>query len=107
MAIYFKWHMCPCHEPLVAQILICSNTFGLIVLLVIYLIGCVLVCSLTKKQLCFMLGRQQVFLELPEDEKDGNELCVELISNSQLNQHFLALAREVSLLIRIYSKLSL
>ena len=20
MAIYLKWHMCPCHEPLVAQI---------------------------------------------------------------------------------------
>ena len=21
MAIYLKWHMCPCHEPLVAQVL--------------------------------------------------------------------------------------
>ena len=28
MAIYLKWHMCPYHEPLVAQITICSNTFG-------------------------------------------------------------------------------
>ena len=28
MAIYLKWHMCPCHEPLVAQISICPNTFG-------------------------------------------------------------------------------
>ena len=53
------------------------------------------ICSLTKKQLCFMLGRQQVFIELPEDDGDGNELLLELISNSQLNQHFLALAREV------------
>ena len=28
MAIYLKWHMCPCHEPFVAQISICSDTFG-------------------------------------------------------------------------------
>ena len=27
MAIYLKWHMCPCHEPLVALIPICSHTF--------------------------------------------------------------------------------
>ena len=26
MAIYLKGCMCPCHEPLVAQISICSNT---------------------------------------------------------------------------------
>ena len=26
MAIYLKWHMCPYHEPLVAQIPILSNT---------------------------------------------------------------------------------
>ena len=28
MAIYLKWCVCPCHEPLVAQISICSITFG-------------------------------------------------------------------------------
>ena len=28
MAIYLKWHMCSCHEPLVALISICSDTFG-------------------------------------------------------------------------------
>ena len=28
MARYLKWHMCPCHEPLVTQVYICSNTFG-------------------------------------------------------------------------------
>ena len=28
MAIYLKWHMCPYHEPLVAQISICSDTLG-------------------------------------------------------------------------------
>ena len=27
IAIYFKWYMCHCHEPLVAQISIRSNTF--------------------------------------------------------------------------------
>ena len=26
MAKYWTWQMCPCHEPLVAQISICSNT---------------------------------------------------------------------------------
>ena len=28
MAIYSKWYKCPCREPLVVQISICSNTFG-------------------------------------------------------------------------------
>ena len=28
MAIYLQWHVCPCHEPFVAQIYICSNTLG-------------------------------------------------------------------------------
>ena len=28
MAIYLEWHMCSCHRPLVAQISICSDTFG-------------------------------------------------------------------------------
>ena len=28
MAIYFKWHLCPYHESLVAQISICLITFG-------------------------------------------------------------------------------
>ena len=27
MAIYLKWYMCPCHEPLVAHISIHSNNF--------------------------------------------------------------------------------
>ena len=40
-----------------------------------------------------------MFLEMPEDEMDNsNELLLEIISNSQLNQHFLALAREVRIL---------
>ena len=28
MATYFKWHMCPCHEPLVTQISNISVTFN-------------------------------------------------------------------------------
>ena len=28
MAMYLKWYMCACHEPLVTQNSICSNTFG-------------------------------------------------------------------------------
>ena len=28
MAIYLKWYMCLCYEPLVTQISICSNTPG-------------------------------------------------------------------------------
>ena len=41
-----------------------------------------------------MLGSQQIFLELPEETEDYEEL-VEIMSNTQLNVHFLALAREV------------
>ena len=43
-------------------------------------------------QVAFMLGRQQVFLELPEDMEDFTEI----LSNSHLNTHFLRLGREVS-----------
>ena len=31
MAIYLKWHMCPCYEPLVPLISICPNTSSSIV----------------------------------------------------------------------------
>lgn len=48
-------------------------------------------------QVAFMLGRQQVFLELPEDMDDYEDLT-EILSNSHLNTHFLSLGREVSLL---------
>lgn len=45
--------------------------------------------------MAYMLGRQQIFLELDEDVPDYDELT-ELMSNSHLNNNFLALAREVS-----------
>ncbi|CRK88092.1 CLUMA_CG001877, isoform A [Clunio marinus] len=51
----------------------------------------------TQKQLAFMLGRQQVFLELPEGSNDNEEL-VDIMSNSHLNNHFLNLARELDIM---------
>ena len=41
-----------------------------------------------------MLARQQIFLELDEDMEDCEELT-EILSNTHLNNNFLALAREV------------
>lgn len=55
---------------------------------------------LTQKQLAYMLGRQQIYLELDEDVEDYEEL-MEIMSNSHLNNNFLALAREVSTIIYI------
>ena len=47
-----------------------------------------------QKQLAYMLGRQQIFLELPDDIEEFDELT-EIMSNAHLNNNFLALAREV------------
>lgn len=55
-----------------------------------------------QKQLAYMLGCQQIFLESAEELDDGEEL-VEIMSNSQLNTHFLSLAREVGILGFTYS----
>ena len=44
-----------------------------------------------------MLGRQQVYLELSDDMEEFDELT-EIMSNTHLNNNFLALAREVSCL---------
>lgn len=49
---------------------------------------------LVQKQLAYMLGRQQVYLELNEDMDEFDELT-EIMSNAHLNNNFLALAREV------------
>jgi 26S proteasome regulatory subunit N1 len=48
-----------------------------------------------QKQQAFMLGRQQIFLELNENMVEYDDL-VEIMSNAHLNNHFLNLAREVS-----------
>lgn len=47
-----------------------------------------------QKQLAFMLGRQQIFLDLNESTPEYDEL-MEIMSNGHLNNHFLNLAREV------------
>ena len=47
-----------------------------------------------QKQLAYMLGRQQIFLDV-EDEVDDFDDLSEIMSNSHLNNNFLALAREV------------
>lgn len=44
-----------------------------------------------------MLGRQQVFLELPETMADQEDL-IEIMSNSHLNNHFLNLGRELDIM---------
>lgn len=50
-----------------------------------------------QKQLAFMLGRQQIFLELPEYMIEYDDL-IEIMSNSHLNNHFLSLARELDIM---------
>ena len=50
--------------------------------------------KLLQKQLAYILGRLQIFLEIEEDIDDLDELN-EIISNSHLNNSFLALGREV------------
>jgi 26S proteasome regulatory subunit N1 len=55
-------------------------------------------CRSMQKQLAFMLGRQQVFLELNENMVEYDDL-VEIMTNAHLNNHFLNLAREVSCIV--------
>lgn len=56
-------------------------------------------------QVAFMLGRHQVFLELPE-EMDDYEDFTEILSNSHLNTHFLSLGREVGACLMPFSRTS-
>ncbi|RUS76686.1 hypothetical protein EGW08_015541 [Elysia chlorotica] len=53
--------------------------------------------QLVKKQLAYMLGRQQISLELHEMMDDREDLR-EIIANGQLNQNFLTLARELDIM---------
>lgn len=52
---------------------------------------------LVQKQMAFILGRQQIFLELDEEMDEYDEL-VEIMSNAHLNNNFLALARELDIM---------
>lgn len=47
--------------------------------------------------MAFMLGRHGVFLELSEDVEEYEDLT-EIMSNVQLNNNFLALARELDIM---------
>lgn len=47
-----------------------------------------------QKQLAFMIGRQQIFLN--DDILDAE--LIDIMSNAQLNQHFIALGRELDIL---------
>nr|XP_042912090.1 26S proteasome non-ATPase regulatory subunit 2 [Parasteatoda tepidariorum] len=51
--------------------------------------------SSIQKQMAFMLNRQQIYLELDSD--DSSELT-DIMTNAHLNNHFLALGRELDIL---------
>ncbi|XP_064634974.1 26S proteasome non-ATPase regulatory subunit 2-like [Lineus longissimus] len=53
--------------------------------------------GLIQKQLAFMLGSQQIYLELNDELEDYDDL-VEIMSNAHLNNNFLALARELDIM---------
>lgn len=56
--------------------------------------------SLEQMQMAVILGRQQVFIDVPQDDsaiKNPGDLA-ELISNSKLSQYFLQLARELDIM---------
>jgi len=50
-----------------------------------------------RMQLAFMLGRQQVYIEVPEEMEDAEDL-VEILSNANLSNNFLSLARELDII---------
>lgn len=50
-----------------------------------------------QKQLAFMLGRQQIWLEFKESTNHTDDL-VEIMSNAHLNNYFLNLARELDIM---------
>lgn len=55
-----------------------------------------------RRQLAFMLARQQIILDpeelLPDDDENEVELLANLIRNTKLNESFLALARELDIM---------
>lgn len=50
-----------------------------------------------QKQLAFMLGRQQIYLEINENTNEYDDLT-EIMANCHLNNHFLNLARELDIM---------
>ena len=51
--------------------------------------------------MAYILGRLKIFLELDEEAEDAEDLG-EIISNSHLNNNFLALAREVDFSLMLF-----
>ncbi|CRG83951.1 26S proteasome regulatory subunit rpn-1 [Talaromyces islandicus] len=49
-----------------------------------------------KKQMAFLVARQQIWLDLPEDEDD--EELADCLNNTQISTHFKALAKELNIL---------
>lgn len=49
-----------------------------------------------KKQMALLVARQQIWLEVPEDEEDQE--LVECLSNTKLPDHFKSLAKELNIL---------
>lgn len=49
-----------------------------------------------KKQMAFLIARQRIWLELPEDMED--ESLAECLNNTKLSDHFKALGKELNLL---------
>jgi 26S proteasome regulatory subunit N1 len=50
-----------------------------------------------KKQMAFLIARQQIVLELPTDTEEEQEI-VECLNNTKLPEHFKALAKELNIL---------
>nr|XP_022908061.1 26S proteasome non-ATPase regulatory subunit 2 [Onthophagus taurus] len=50
-----------------------------------------------QKQMAFMLGRQQIYIEINESTPEYEDL-IEIMANCHLNNHFLNLARELDIL---------
>ncbi|RSL49887.1 26S proteasome regulatory subunit rpn-1 [Fusarium duplospermum] len=50
-----------------------------------------------KKQLAFLIGRQRIALDYPEDTLDDQEIA-ECLSNSKLSGHFKSLGKELNIL---------
>jgi 26S proteasome regulatory subunit N1 len=50
-----------------------------------------------KKQMAFLVARQQIWLDLPEEEEEDPELT-ECLNNTQIPGHFKALAKELNIL---------
>jgi 26S proteasome regulatory subunit N1 len=54
--------------------------------------------DLVRKQLAFILGRQQIYWDINNEKVDNSDFFKEIMSNSRLNQNFLNLARELDIM---------